>query len=79
MKTIELNKNPVTIDQLLELASRENVVLRKNGEEFIVAIVDDFDAEVECLRHSKEFLAFLDARAKENKVSLDSARNILLE
>jgi len=79
MKTIELAKKPITLEQLLEWASQENVIIRRDGEEFILALVDDFAAEVESLRHNDEFIAFLDARAKEPKISIEEARKKLLE
>jgi hypothetical protein len=49
------------------------------GDEFILAAVDDFEAEVESLRYNDEFIAFLDARANEPKISLKEARKKLLE
>ncbi|HEX9654795.1 MAG TPA: hypothetical protein VGA99_13895 [bacterium] len=79
MKTIELSKKPIALEQLLEWASQENVLIRRNGEEFILALVDDFEAEVESLRHNDEFIAFLDARAKEPKISIEEARRRLTE
>ena len=79
MKTVELSKKTVTLDQLLEWASQESVIIRRNGEEFILALVDDFAAEVESLRDSDEFIAFLDARANEPKIPFEEARKKLLE
>jgi len=79
MKTVELTQNPITVDQLLEWASLENVMIRRNGEKFVVAMVDDFAAEVESLRNNDEFIAFLDARAKEPKIPIAEARKRLLE
>lgn len=78
MKTIELSNHPTTIEQLLEWAIRENIIIRRNGEEFILALVDAFEAEVESLRHNEEFIAFLDARAKESNIPLEEARKRLL-
>jgi hypothetical protein len=75
MKAIELSGNHTTVEQLLEWASQENVLIRRNGEEFILAMVDDFEAEVESLRHNDEFIAFLDARAKVPTISLSAATN----
>lgn len=79
MKTIEISNNLVAVEQLLEWASQENVIVRRDGEEYIVAIIDRFEAEVENLRHSDEFIAFLDARLKEAKIPMEEARKILLE
>ncbi|MGH9847370.1 MAG: hypothetical protein ACREEM_52420 [Blastocatellia bacterium] len=44
MKAIELSGSHATVEQLLEWASQENVLIRRNGEEFILAMVDDFEA-----------------------------------
>jgi len=79
MKTVELSSTPITVEQLLEWASLENVIIRRNGEKFVVAMVDDFEVEVESLRHNDEFIAFLDARAKEPKIPIGEARKRLLE
>ena len=79
MKAIELSKNPTTLEQVLEWASAENVLIKRDGEEFILAMVDDFEVEVESLRHNDEFITFLDARAKEPKISIEEARKKLLE
>jgi len=69
----------MTVEQLLEWASLENVIIRRNGEQFVVAMIDDFETEVESLRHNDEFIAFLDARAKEPKIPIAEARKRLLE
>lgn len=79
MKTIELSKIRPTLRQLVEWARSENVLLKlEDGETFVLANVDDFEAEVESLRHSDEFMAFLDTRAKERAVPLDEAKKRLL-
>ena len=79
MKTIDLTQHSISVEQLLEMASQENMVLRRNGEEFILAAIDDFDSEIESLRYNKEFTAFLEDRTKDSKISIDEARAILLE
>lgn len=80
MRTLELPRaNTTTIAQLLGWARQESILIRaQDGEEFLVAPVDDFNAEVESLRHNDEFIAFLDARAREPKISLSEARKRLL-
>lgn len=61
MRTIELTECYITLDELLEIAYTETVVLCKSGSrKFIVAPVDEFDLEVESLRNNKEFMAYLD-------------------
>ena len=79
MKTIDLSQNPITVQQLLDLASHENLLLRRDGEEFIIASIDDFDSEIESLRYNAEFISFLNERANANKVSIEEARTILLK
>jgi hypothetical protein len=80
MKTIELSSVPTTLEQLLALALQENILIKgQDGVEFILAAVDDFESEVESLRHNDEFIAFLDARAKEPKIPIEEARKRLLE
>ncbi len=79
MKTIELINARLTLEQLLQLARNENVLIKHKDEEFILATVDDFEAEVDSLRYNEDFIAFLDARAKERKIPIKKAREILLE
>jgi hypothetical protein len=73
MKTIDLRHQPLTIDELLELATGETVVVRsKDGGEFIVEAADAFDREVEELGRSKKFNAFLQERFQEpGRVSIE--------
>lgn len=78
MKAIELPGSQATVEQLLEWASEENVLIRRNGEVFILVMVDDFEAEVESLRHNDEFIAFLDARAAEPAIPIEEAKKRLL-
>ena len=80
MKSVELLNSNLSIEQLLEFAHIENVLIKgQNGEEFILAAIDDFEAEVEGLRYNDEFIAFLDARATEPKIPIEEARKRLLE
>ena len=79
MKTIELLRTHVSIEQLIELARRGNILIKvPNGEKFILAQVDDFKAEIESLRYNDEFIAFLDSRVKEPKILIKDARKRLL-
>jgi hypothetical protein len=66
MKTIDLQHQSITIDELLQMASGEAVRLRsKAGGEFILEEADAFDREVEELAESKKFMTFLEERWKE--------------
>jgi hypothetical protein len=80
MRTVELSGSSINIWQLTERAGNENILIKgKSGREFVPAAVDDFETEIETLRHNEEFIAFLDKRAEEPKISLEEARKILLE
>lgn len=79
MKTIELTAPLPSLNEILQFALNENVLLKnQNGEEFVLASLDDFEAEVESLRHNEDFIAFLDARAKEPKIPFAEAKKRLL-
>ncbi len=80
MRTLELPRlHTTTIVQLLDWARQENVLIRdQDGEEFLVTATSDFNAEVSSLGQNDEFIAFLDARAREPKISLSEARKRLL-
>jgi hypothetical protein len=66
MKIIDLRREMLSIDELLELATRETVRVRsKSGREFILEAADAFDREVAELGRSKKFMAFLQQRLEE--------------
>jgi hypothetical protein len=66
MKTIELTPDAPSLRELVELADQENIIIRTpEGRQFVLAGLDDFDVEVEQLKKSDEFLAFLDQRSRE--------------
>ncbi len=82
MKTVEISENNsgMNVWQLMEWAENENLLIKgKSGQEFVLAIVDDFEAEVESLRYNDEFIAFLDKRAQEPTIPIEEARKRLLE
>ena len=65
MKRVDLAKEKVGLAQVIRFAEKEPVLLvAENGYEFILSQADDFEAEVEALRNSYEFQAFLDQRMK---------------
>ncbi|GAB4347863.1 MAG: hypothetical protein OHK0047_41970 [Leptolyngbyaceae cyanobacterium] len=79
MKTIELAHSDLTISELIELAEKETLIIRKpDGTEFVLSAVDDFPAEVEALSQNQEFMDFLAQRSRSTKrVSLEEARKRL--
>ena len=65
MKVIELTQSQISLNELLETACQETVILRKTGDKgFVLAAIDEFDLEVELLRHNAEFMGYLDELSK---------------
>jgi hypothetical protein len=65
MKTIDLQKEKLELSQIFDSARIEPVLLLTgDGQEFILSPADEFEAEVEALRNSRSFQAFLDERMK---------------
>jgi len=79
MKTIKVSKQSRTLIALLKKARRENVILRSpEGEEFILAEVDDFNREIELARENKKLMQLLEGRAKQKAIiPMDEARRQL--
>ncbi len=74
MKTIDLEKQKVGLDQVICLAGSEPLLLvTADGREFIVSPADDFDREAAALRQSHRFQQFLDQRSHgKGSVPLES-------
>jgi hypothetical protein len=79
MKTIAVPRRARSVHALLQRARRENVILRSpEGEEFILAEVDDFNREIELTRQNRALMKFLEARARQTEtVSFEDARALL--
>jgi hypothetical protein len=79
VKVIELAEKEPTLDEIVDLAKDELVVLRRpDGSLFAVAPVDDFDVEVELLKNNAEFMAFLKQLSQEEAaISLQDLRREL--
>ena len=68
MKSIDLTAQPLGIEEILELAVEDNVILRAaDGREFVVAEVDEFDREIALVRQNVELMALLAARSSNEK------------
>ncbi len=68
MITIQLSKKFPSLKEVLERASKDNVVLQTpDGKQFVLAEMDDFDREIELTRQNKELMEFLDERSRETK------------
>lgn len=79
MRTIELSHAPAQLRDVLTLASEENIIVRTpDGQEFVIAELDDFDKEIELIRQHEELMTFLKERSKEEGVySLEEVREQL--
>ena len=68
MKTVTISPRAKTVTTLLKRAKRGGLILRSpDGDEFILAEIDDFDREIELTRRNKELMKFLDERGKQTK------------
>ncbi len=66
MKTIVVSDKQPTLNEVLKIASEENVILKTiDGKEFVVAETDDFDKEIELVRQNADLIQLLDERSKE--------------
>jgi hypothetical protein len=79
MKVIELVNGSPSLDEVMDLAQRELVVLRKpDGSVFAISEVDDFAVETELLKNNTEFMSFLRQCSKEEAtISLEELRQEL--
>jgi len=68
MKTVNIPTQATTVTTLLKKAQRGGLILRSpEGQEFILAEIDDFNREIELTRHNKSLMKLLDARGKQTK------------
>ena len=66
MKTLNLRRKNVTLEELFKLASTGALrIVTADGHAFILEDADDFDKEVKLLGKSKKFRRFLKERSKE--------------
>ena len=79
MKTIDLAKNNLSLDEALSSARGESLLLRcSNGEQFVITLADELATEVELLRKNHAFLDFLDSCKKdETSLSLEEVEKRL--
>ena len=73
MTKLDLRQTPVSLDQLLQMASADAVlIVSRDGNEFLVEAADVLDQEASQLGQSARFMSFLAERAKEPaSVALD--------
>ena len=79
MKVIELDQSDCSLDEVVDLAQDELVVLRRaDGSVFALSHVDHFAVEVELLKNNAEFMAFLRQLSQEKAtISLKDLRQEL--
>jgi hypothetical protein len=66
MKTVDLTRKRLALDQLLQLAAKESLrILTADGRAFVLEQADDFEKEVALLGKSKKFRSFLKERSRE--------------
>ncbi|MBU1660149.1 MAG: hypothetical protein KKD28_01600 [Chloroflexi bacterium] len=66
MKVIEIERTVPTLDEVMELADRELVILRHGaGKTFAIWPVDEFDLEAEILKNNPEFMTFMSDLSRE--------------
>ncbi len=66
MTTVDLRERAVTIDELLQLAGGDEVVIvNHQGDKFVIEPADAFDREAALFGSSTWFMSFLAERSKE--------------
>lgn len=66
MKVIDVERAAPSLEEVMNLADSELVVLRHtNGKVFAVSQVDEFDWEVELLKSNPEFMALMEELSQE--------------
>jgi PHD/YefM family antitoxin component YafN of YafNO toxin-antitoxin module len=80
MKTLDLRQESITLEQLLQVANTESVlILSENGNQYILENADAFEEEVTALGNSEKFMSFLAERATEKgSISLDEIEDKFL-
>jgi hypothetical protein len=79
LKAIDLTKSAPSLNEVLQLAGEENVVLRTaEGRQFVLAEIDDFADEVARVGQNNDLMKLLDERSRETRtVPLGQVRDHL--
>jgi len=79
VKTIDLRRQQVTIDELLRSVGSDTLrITSKDGDEFVLEAADAFEREADRLGHSAKFMAFLAERSAEpGRISLSDIESRL--
>ncbi|MBS1259553.1 MAG: hypothetical protein MAG551_02625 [Candidatus Scalindua arabica] len=68
MKTIDISTKKSSINELLNMAKEEPIlVTTKDGDSFVISSTDEFNSEVELLRRNHKFLSMLDSFKGEDE------------
>jgi hypothetical protein len=66
MRTVDLSSTTPTVNELLELADEDLLIIKApSGREFVLAEVEDFEDEIARTRKNAELMALLDERSRE--------------
>jgi hypothetical protein len=79
MKTIDLSKTQLSVEELLDSARHESVMVQAaDGMSFVLSLADEFATEVELLRQNHAFLTLLDWHKQSQKaISFDEVEKRL--
>ena len=79
MRVIDISEKPISINEILNSAGAENVILKAaDGREFVLAEVDTFDRELELTKQHEELMDFLERRSEEkNTYTLEEVKQQL--
>jgi len=79
MRTIDLAVRTANLQELLRLATEDNVTVRTpEGREFILVELDSFEHELARTRQNQELMELLDQRSAETKTyTLEQVREKL--
>ena len=68
MRKVNVSTKEKTINSLLKKAQKGGLILRSaEGQEFILAEINDFNREIELTRQNKSLMKLLDSRGKQTK------------
>ncbi len=66
MRTVDLSSTSPTVNELLDLADEDLLIIKApSGREFVLAEVEDFEDEVARTRQNAKLMALLDERSRE--------------
>ncbi len=79
MKRISVSSKSRVLNGLLKRALKENIIIRaRDGHEFVLAEIEDFNREIELTRQNEKLMKLLDQRGQEKAtISLREARRRL--